>query len=179
MLVQAIRGGNREAAFELDRRWRPRLVRLARSILHDDGLAQDAAQVALWRTCLNLDRYDDDRSFEPWILKIGGNCARDLQRKEKQSRDVGDDRMLENVPAPSELATDPLIQAEEIQALDECTDGLADRSLTVITLFSTGGSLSEIGRALHKPKNTVQGWLNKALEQLRRCLATKGFSQQE
>ncbi len=60
-LVDRLLAGEQAAEFELDRRWRPRLLALARSILQDDGLAEDAAQVAMWRVLHNLRRYDRSR----------------------------------------------------------------------------------------------------------------------
>ena len=83
-LVKAIRAGDQTAERELDRRWRPRLLGEARAILDKHDLAEDAAQEALWRGFLHLDRYDDSRAFEPWILKVAGNLARDHLRKRKR-----------------------------------------------------------------------------------------------
>ena len=173
-LVQAIRAGDRTAAFELDQRWRPRLVGLAQSILHDDDLAQDVPQETLWRACV---RYDGSSPFEPWILKVAGNLARDLLRERKRQPPIAsDDEVLENVTSPSRPGIDALASQEEIEALEACKAGLSERSRTVVVLFPLGLSLSEIGEILRKPKTTVQAWLNKALEQLARCMAGKGFT---
>ncbi len=175
-LAQRVRAGDRTAEFELDRRWRRRLTALAWSILHDDHLAQDAAQLALWRAIRNLDRYDESRPFEPWILRIAGNCARDIKRE----RDARPERAAGEVPetavGPSTAPVERLGSEEEVDALRICVGQLGERKQTVVSLFSTGFSLSEIGKALQRPKNTVQYWLKNALEQLARCMAGKGLA---
>lgn len=174
-LVQAIRAGDRLAEFELNRRWTPRLVGLARSILHDDELAEDAAQLALWRAYLNLGRYDASRPFEPWILRIVHNVAFDILRRRRtqpvaDGGEVLDESADGGTPVPEQAAA-----SEAFVALHECEEGLAERSREVVALFKTGLSLNKIGLALGSPKTTVQSWLDKALEQLRRCMEGKGF----
>ena len=175
-LVRAVRAGDRTAEFELDRRWRPRLVKLARSILRDDALAQDAAQLALWRAFRNLDRYDDSRPFEPWILRIASNCACDLQRRRCVRPEFAGGKLPEDAPDSFSPPAERLAFREESDALRACIEGLSDRNRTVVTLFSIGFSLAEIGNAVQRPKNTVQYWLKNALERLGRCMAGSGFS---
>lgn len=174
-LVEAVQAGHRNALFDLDRRWRRRLVDVARSVLRDDDLAQDVAQLALWRAYLNLHRYDTSRPFEPWILAIARNCARDLLRRQKAPPLVSHGGSLGQIANSRTGGADPATRREQIDALRACIAELGERSRTVVALSLTGFSLSEIGRALRKPKNTVQSWLEKAREQLRRCLAAKGF----
>jgi RNA polymerase sigma-70 factor (ECF subfamily) len=179
LLVQAVRAGDPEAMFELDRRWRQRLLEVALSILHDEDSAQDAAQLALWRAYLNVDRYDSSRPFGPWISAIARNCARDYLRRQRNRPTLGNAEMLEQTADPSAPETNPVARREELDALRACIDELSERSRTVIALSVTGFSLNEIGRTLDRPKNTVQSWLEQARAQLRRCLAAKGFAHEE
>jgi RNA polymerase sigma-70 factor (ECF subfamily) len=151
------------------------MVGLARPILHNDDLAQDAAQLALWRACLNLDRYDGSRPFEPWILKIVCNVALDMVRRRQARPGTDGGEMMDDLADDGPLVAEQAASNEEVNALLECEEGLGERSRKVVALFKTGSSLSKIGQALSRPKNTVQSWLNKALEQLRRCMEGKGF----
>lgn len=175
MLIEAIRAGDRSAEFELDRRWRQRLVEVARPILRDDDWAQDAAQLTLWRAYLNLDRYDSSRPFEPWILAITRNCALDLWRRRQPKSLLSSAMSAESEVGPSSAGPHETASKEELEALQICMDGLGERSRTVVALFMSGFSLSESGRVLGTAKTTVQSWLQSAFEQLCRCMAGKGF----
>ncbi len=176
VLVAALRAGDRTAEFELDQGWRPRLVNFARGILYDDGLAQDVAQLALWRAFLNLDRYDERCPLEPWIRAIARNCARDVLRQRKAEPLTHGGELLEQASAAALSAEEGPVRSEERAALQLCLDGLGERSRSVIGLFMADLSLQEMGAALHEAKSTVQGWLNAAFDQVRRCMAGKGFA---
>ena len=82
-LARALLAGNREAEVALDRRWRQRLEHYARAIVHDATLAEDVAQIALWRVHLSVERFDGSRPFEPWLLTIVRNVAISLLRQRK------------------------------------------------------------------------------------------------
>jgi RNA polymerase sigma-70 factor (ECF subfamily) len=177
MLVRNIRAGDRAAEFELDRRWRPRLVGCARTVLSDDSLAEDAAQLALWRMFLNLEQYNESRPLGPWLFTIVSNCARDLRRRQNADRAVGGTALLHRVAVSGSEDEDLVVREEELAALRACIEDLDDRSRLVLVLHMTGFSLSAISRLLHHPKSTVQDWLNKALVRLRDHMAAKGFAQ--
>jgi RNA polymerase sigma-70 factor (ECF subfamily) len=177
-LLVRLRAGDQAAELEFDRRWRSRLLEVTRSILHDENLAEDATQLALWRALLNLDRFDSSRPFEPWILAIARNCARDLRRREPKLV-VGNAQWGRREAVSATNGASDSLKGELLEALRACMEGLNERSRTVVALLMTGFSLSETGRALRRPKNTVQGWLRNALEQLHRCMIDKGFTQIE
>ena len=175
-LAVAVRAGDRAAEFELDRRWRKRLVAFGWSILGDNDLAEEAAQITLWRACFNIERYDCSRPFEPWILAVARNCARDLRRRREAQAERNRSQLSENKVSSAISAMEPLATEEETGALRTCLEGLGDRSRTVVVLHMIGFSLSEVGRVLKQPKSTVQSWLQKGFEQLRRCMRDKGFT---
>jgi RNA polymerase sigma-70 factor (ECF subfamily) len=69
---------------ELCQRYYPSLVAVARSILLDVHLAEDAAQEALAEACTGLRRLKDPRSFGPWVGSICRNVAKDMLRARKK-----------------------------------------------------------------------------------------------
>lgn len=176
-LVNRILAGDESAEFELNRRWWRRLTALARSILRDDELAEDTAQLALWRAITHLKRYDSSRPFESWILAIARNCARDLLRSRKARPTVSGEGLLDRVAGGHEEGPNRIARKEETEALRACLEGLSERIRTVVVLHALGFSLEKTGQALQAPKTTVQSWLEKALEQLRRCMTGKGFGE--
>lgn len=56
------------------------VFRLAYLLLGDAADAEEVAQEAFVRAYLNLDRFDAERPFRPWILQIARNLARNRQR---------------------------------------------------------------------------------------------------
>jgi RNA polymerase sigma-70 factor (ECF subfamily) len=175
-VLRAVRSGNRAAQHEFDRRWRKRLAAQARRILRDDDLAQDAAQLALWRIFLNSDRYDSSRTFEPWVLRIARNCALDLLRK-RRTRSAGRDCELASRAAGGLAGgVEQAARAEELAALRACIRELDSQARVLVELHYHGGfSHSEIGKLLGQPKSTVQSRLNRALRRLARGLARQGL----
>ncbi len=173
-VIRTIRRGGRSAESELSRRWRPRLLAIARTILRNDELAEDAAQVALWRAFNNLDKFDESRQFEPWILRIAANCAHDFRRRSlpptSSLQDISSD--VESPPESRGMANQ-----EEIEALGACMAALGREHRVVAALFQCGFTLAEMGALLGKPKSTCQGHLKEALRQLKRNMAARGFPQ--
>ena len=80
-LARQAASGDQEAFGILVERHGGTARRVALSILRDEHDADDAAQdglVAAWRS---LERFDTDRPFRPWLLRIVVNAARDLARR--------------------------------------------------------------------------------------------------
>ncbi len=124
---------------------------------------------------MNLDAYDVSRPFEPWIMRICGNTARDIRRREIRHPAPVDDEVLDDIAGQEAEPSDLIAAGEKLEALGECKAGLDEQGRKVVALFSVGFTLSETGEALDAPKSTVQRWLAGAIEQLRRCMKSKGF----
>jgi len=71
---------------QLCERYYPSLVAVARSVLLDVHLAEDAAQEALAEACSRLGKLRDPRSFGPWVGSICRNVAKDMLRARKRQR---------------------------------------------------------------------------------------------
>lgn len=176
-LVNRILAGELTAQSELDRRWRCRVLALAREILHDEHLAEDAAQITLWRVFQHLQSYDPARPFEKYILAIGRHAALDMLRRGKARRLVSGQEGLEELPEDGEEVQAQTVRAEELKALGQCLGTLRrEGHRQAVILKMTGLSLSQIGEALHEGKRRVQSWLESSLEHLRRCMEGRGFA---
>ncbi len=173
-LVRRIRNGDRQAEFDLYRRWQPRLFGLARRYITVDQ-AEDAAQVALWNAIVHLDTYNDARRFDGWILRIVKNVVNDRRRR-KEIRPVDSDEQLGQAADPSPDHSRQTVREVEVTALRACIDCLAEPFRGVVGLHLARFSLAEMGRMLGKPKTTVQGWLKEAKGRLSRCMAGRGFT---
>ncbi len=75
-LVAEALAGNRESLAALFQRHRPILVAMCNRLLRDGALAEDAAQEAMLRAFLGLDRLQKKDRFGPWLIGIGLNVCR-------------------------------------------------------------------------------------------------------
>ncbi len=83
-IVARVRAGN-TALFEvLMRRYNQRLFRVARSILRDDGEAQDVMQDAYVRAYAHLGQFEGRAKFSTWLTKIAVHEA--LARLRRRGR---------------------------------------------------------------------------------------------
>jgi RNA polymerase sigma-70 factor (ECF subfamily) len=80
LLVERTRGRDTRAFETLMRRYNRRLYRIARSILSDDGSAEEAVRAAHVRAFANLDRYEPAGKFGAWLARLAFNEALTLRR---------------------------------------------------------------------------------------------------
>ncbi len=74
-LVRRARGRDEAAVRAITQRYNRRLFRVARSILRDDGEAEDVVQEAYVRAFTGLDQFRGDAAFGTWITRIAMNEA--------------------------------------------------------------------------------------------------------
>ena len=90
-VVERVRAGE-TALFEvIMRRYNQRLFRVARSILGNDGEAEDVTQDAYVRSYMHLDQFDGRAKFSTWLTKIAVHEA--LARLRKRQKLVEIDAM--------------------------------------------------------------------------------------
>lgn len=80
-LVSRARDGENSAIEGLMRRYNRRLFRVARSILRDEGAAEDAVQECYVRAFMHLHQYEPMGSFGAWLTRIAINEALMLKRR--------------------------------------------------------------------------------------------------
>lgn len=80
LLVERTRGRDTRAFETLMRRYNRRLYRIARSILSNDDLAEEAVRAAYFRAFANLDRYEPAGKFGAWLARLAFNEALALRR---------------------------------------------------------------------------------------------------
>jgi RNA polymerase sigma-70 factor (ECF subfamily) len=80
LLVERTRGRDTRAFETLMRRYNRRLYRIARSILSNDEMAEEAVRAAYIRAFANLDRYEPAGKFGTWLARLAFNEALTLRR---------------------------------------------------------------------------------------------------
>ena len=90
-LVRAAQAGSDEAFSELLRRSKPRVWRVALSILGSPEEAEDALQNSNWKAYEHLAGFRQDSSFNTWLTSIVANQARMRLRELRRARLVSID----------------------------------------------------------------------------------------
>jgi RNA polymerase sigma-70 factor (ECF subfamily) len=165
-LVDRARRGDREAFSVLAGGAVDRLYAIARLILRDTELAEDATQDALVRAWRDLPTLRDVERFDAWLYRLLVRSCADIGRRRRRWR--------------AELSVVPLEPAEpdrtaELADRDQLERGLrrlSDAQRTILILhFYVGLSPSDAADALNIPVGTAKSRLHYAIDALRAALA--------
>ena len=147
--------GNLEAFEELVVRYRPAVVRLARTIV-GAGDAEDVAQDSLLLAFKALPGIEEPRKFPAWLSAITRNRALRLSKTETahtSKRVALDEALLEKIEA---LAR-PLADKERDQSMIEALDSLpADYAMPLRLRFLDEMPLNRIAAFMGVPLSTVK-----------------------
>lgn len=171
--VRRIRGGE-TALFEvLMRRYNRRLYRVARSIVKDDGEAEDVMQQAYVNAYTHLDQFAERARFRTWLTRIAVHEA--LARARRSARLESFDAMMDRSGRePEELVAsqlDPEQQAltgEFRCVLESSLDAIPEIYRTVFVLREVEGlDTAETAECLGVSEDTVKTRLYRARALLR------------
>lgn len=181
-LVVAARAGDKAAFAELVA---PHLVvafKAAFLITGSAADAQDAAQEALVKAWLALDRFRQDAPFRPWLVRIVINEAHNRRRASgrqeglalRLAKEIPDRAMPEHprgttgteASAPGADAV-ALAGEQRARLLAAVASLRADDQLVIAARYFLGLSESETATALSLPAGTVKSRLSRALARLR------------
>jgi RNA polymerase sigma-70 factor, ECF subfamily len=165
-LVDRARRGDREAFGVLAAGAVNRLHAIARLLLRDTELAEDATQDALVRAWRDLPTLRDAERFDAWLHRLLVRSCTDIGRHRRRWR--------------TQIAILPREPAEPDGSADLADRDLVERGLrrlneaqrTILVLhFYVGLSPSEAADALEIPVGTAKSRLHYAIESLRAALA--------
>jgi RNA polymerase sigma-70 factor (ECF subfamily) len=174
-VVRRVLAGEVELFEVLLRRHDPRVYRTVRSILRDDGEAEDAMQAAWVRAYQHLGEWAGVSSFTTWLLKIAANEA--LGRLRKRGRFVSVDADEDGdggIDMTDPRAEDPEERAaaqETVRLLERAVDGLTPAYRSVFMLREIEQlSTAETAEALGLSEEAVKVRLHRARGMLRDAL---------
>lgn len=166
LLVEQAQRGDREAFGVLAGGVVDRLYAIARLILRDTELAQDATQDALIRAWRDLPTLRDAERFDAWLYRIIVRACADVARHRRRWR--AEIAVVRAEPAES----DRVSELADRDQLERALRRLNDAQQTILVLhFYVGLSSVEAADALDIPVGTAKSRLYYAVESLRAALA--------
>jgi RNA polymerase sigma-70 factor, ECF subfamily len=165
-LVERAMHGDEEAFDLMVGRIGDSLYSVARRILRDTTLAQDATQQALLDAWRNLPRLRDPDRFEAWVYRLLVNaCHAEARRERRQS---GNLRLL---PQDEASTSDTGSNIANQEQLDHAFRQLSVEHRTVVVLVHYMGlTHAEAAESMGTPVGTARSRLHYALQSLRAAI---------
>ena len=164
-LVAKARGGDREAFASLAAGSVDRLYRLARLILRDVDLAEDAVQETLVSAWRSLPTLRDDARFDAWLYRLTVNACAEMGRHRRRWR--ANVTVLVIEPNESDQTSDVADRDQLERGLRRLTD--AQRTILALHFFADL-PMTEIAEVLDIPVGTTRSRVHYALTALRAVL---------
>ena len=164
-LVDRARRGDREAFSVLAGSAVDRLYGIARMILRDTELAEDATQDALVRAWRDLPSLRDAERFDAWMYRLILRACADVGRHRRRWR--AEVTLLRSEPSEPDRASELADRDQLERGLRRLTD--AQRTILILN-FYLGLPHTELADALEIPVGTVRSRLHYAIEALRAAI---------
>ena len=173
LLVVAAILGNLEAFEELVKRYRPAVVRLARTIVGPED-AEDVAQDALLLAFKALPAIEEPRKFPAWLSAITRHRALRFSKSEavhKNQRVPLDQALLEKIEALAK----PLAEKERDELMVKSIESLpADYAMPLRLRFLDEMPLNRIAAFMGIPLSTVKWRIHQGKKMLRAKVEATG-----
>lgn len=166
-LVAVVQRGDREAFGLLYDRYLPRVYGYCLRLLRNQEQAEDANTEVFMRALAGLPAYRAG-SFRSWLFTIAHNVTTDHLRQ--RGRTIS----MELAPEPVDphAFEDRVLMAAEWERIERALTQLSPDQQQVIALRLAGLTAVEIGAALGKPRNAIDGLQHRALHRLKSLVAT-------
>ncbi|MHC5038404.1 MAG: sigma-70 family RNA polymerase sigma factor [Planctomycetota bacterium] len=159
---------------EIVRRYAPFVFSIARGVLHDRALAEDATQETFLALIRTASPYKPTGSFRAWLGRVAFTTAGKILRKRKQQKRHERRAAIER--PEKEAGRDPGAEPE-IAEVKQFVMGLpGDLRTPVMLRYFQKIKVEEIAEIMECSPGTVSKRIQKALEQLRVRLAHAGMA---
>jgi RNA polymerase sigma-70 factor (ECF subfamily) len=167
--IQAARRGDKRAFESLVRSVQRPVYGLCLRLLRTEAEASEVAQETFLRAFQNLHRYDDQKSFDVWVMAIARNLCLDLLRRRArvQTDDVED--LKDRLASPGMSQEDGAIAKEEHQSLEAAMRTLSAQDREVLALYYVQKrTTKEIAQIIGCAPGTIMARLFRSREKLRK-----------
>lgn len=159
-LLGAMAEGDRGAAHELYQMVGGRLYGIAKRILRDAALAEDAAHQAFLKIWKNAHRFDARKGkASTWLTIVARHAAIDCRPREMK-------------PLPDEIEAPRVDETYVHPRLRQALDDLPEvHRNAVLLMYVYGLTHSELAERMQAPLGTVKSWVRRGTAALKESLA--------
>lgn len=169
-VVSRVRAGETSLYELLMRRYNQRLFRVIRSVILNDGEAEDVLQEAWVRAYQHLEQFEHRASFATWVTKIALYEALARVRKEKRFETFEEGEMSMD-RSHADNPEEQTLRNEMSQALQSAVDRLPETYRSVFMLRDVESlSTDETAQCLDLSLEAVKTRLHRSRAMLRRDL---------
>ena len=167
-LIEQCRRGSESAFERMFDRYERRVYLFALQLVGNREDAFDVSQAAFTGAFMNLEKFDADRPFAPWLFRIAHNqCISLLRKRRPAGPDAADHGQTPPRSDPAALAQNNELKERIWAAMDRLTP--PHREVLVLREFQDM-SYKEIAAVLGVPIGTVMSRLSAARQKLRGLL---------
>jgi RNA polymerase sigma factor (sigma-70 family) len=138
------------------------VFRVARSVVRDDGLAEDVTQEVFLRLYNNLDSITDEEMLRPWLIRVAMNLGRNTLRGNIRANTREENYVKEfeekNV---SSVETD-YEQRENVKEINRTLDKIKEPLRSCLILKQQGLSYKEIAESLSLNESSIGTYIARA-----------------
>ncbi|MFH1890958.1 MAG: RNA polymerase sigma factor [Candidatus Kuenenbacteria bacterium] len=169
-IAQAVQNGNSESFGLLVERYEQKLLRYAKKFLFGYTDAEDLVQEVFIKSYINIQSFNTNRRFSPWLYRIAHNeFINAIKKKGKEPVPFWDPDTLFPHPVAAEITDREVIEKDLKKILDSCLDKLEQKYREPLVLFYFEEmDYQTIGDVLKIPVATVGVRLHRARLVLRK-----------
>ncbi len=169
--------GSAEELGAFYREYRSPMVRVARSILRDEGLAEDAVQQAFLKIFENFEKFPlgDCNKIRSLVVIIVRNTAIDLYRKRGRERVISFEELERPLPDEGNDPEEAAIRGEEARVMAGYLSRMEERYANLLTLrYYHGYQNKEIAELLGMTPAQVAVGLYRGRQRLKTMMTRGG-----
>ena len=170
--VVAARRGDPSAFAALVRSVQRPVYGLALRLLGNEAEASEVAQESFLRAYQHLNKYDESRPFDLWVMAITRNLCLDLLRRRSRVRTEELEPMKEVLSSGEASLEEGAIARQERQSLEAALATLSAEDREVLALYYVQRrTTKEIAQVLGCAPGTIMARLFRAREKLRKKMS--------
>ena len=170
--VRRARGGDNDAFAALVRSVQRPVYGLCLRLLRTEAEAAEVAQEAFLRAYQNLDRFDDSRPFDLWVLAIARNLCLDLLRRRTKLKTEDVEDHAHALPSGEASLEEQAIGHQVRTSLEEAMATLSADDREVLALYYVQKrTTKEIAQVMGVAAGTIMARLCRAREKLRQKMS--------
>ncbi|WP_244300799.1 sigma-70 family RNA polymerase sigma factor [Roseibium hamelinense] len=163
--------GDKAALREILETEGPKMLGVARRLLQQKELAEDALQdtlILIWRKAHQFDARRG--AAKPWIYAVLRNRCLSILRSDAREIATEDDRL--ELRVETDRVDDAWKNLGHDSELKKCLEGLQEEKRTAVLMsYVLGCTHGEIAGRLQAPLGTTKTWLRRGLAALRECMS--------